>query len=101
MAGIPTVLLARSDFLGVVKNAVSGLGFAPETPLVAFPVDLFLPESDLSAVKQRRQDFYEGLTAWKLAADYASPGERAPLISVSAGTYEEAFDRANNYILAN
>jgi len=101
MAGIPTVLLARSDFLGVVKNAVSGLGFAPETPLVSFPVDLFLPESDLGIVEQRRHEFYAGLTSWKLDADYGPAGASAQLVTVSGATHEDALDKANNLILSN
>jgi hypothetical protein len=57
---IPTVLFGRTDFLGVVRNAVSGLGFPPEAPVVPFPVDMFLPGSDLSSIEARRQEFYDG-----------------------------------------
>ena len=48
---IPTVLLGRTDFLGVVRNAVSGMGLPPEMPVVAFPVETFLPGSDLAGVQ--------------------------------------------------
>ena len=59
---IPTVLLGRTDFLGVIRNAVSGLGLPPETAVVAFPVDTFLPGSDLTAIQARKREFYDGLT---------------------------------------
>src|SRR5580700_4917096 len=70
---IPTVLLGRTDFLGVVRNAVSGLGFPPEAPVVAFPVDTFLPGSDLSSIAARKQEFYDGLTTWRSTANFAAP----------------------------
>ncbi|MBC7779306.1 MAG: hypothetical protein H7125_04305 [Proteobacteria bacterium] len=101
MAGIPTVLLARTDFLGVIRNAVCGLGFPPETPLVSFPVDLFLPESDLTTVRARRQEFYEALTGWTPSRDYAAAGTGTPLVTVSAETHEQTFDRANALMLAS
>ena len=75
---IPTVLFGRTDFLGVIRNAVSGLGFPPEAPVVAFPVDTFLPGSDLSSIADRRQEFYNGLTLWRSAANFVAAGETAP-----------------------
>ena len=75
---IPTVLFGRTDFLGVIRNAVSGLGFPPEAPVVAFPVDTFLPGSDLSSIADRRQEFYNGLTLWRSAANFVASGETAP-----------------------
>ena len=35
------------DFTGVVKNAMSGLGFDTDASMVTFPIDLFMAESDL------------------------------------------------------
>ncbi|HVH78637.1 MAG TPA: hypothetical protein VM782_04550, partial [Stellaceae bacterium] len=97
---IPTVLFGRTDFLGVVRNAVTGLGFPPEAPVVAFPVDVFLPGSDLSAVAARRQEFYDGLTSWRSAANFA-PADETPLLKVIAGSQEEALRKANDLMLAN
>jgi hypothetical protein len=97
---IPTVLFGRTDFLGVVRNAVSGLGFPPEAPIVAFPVDMFMPGSDLSSIKSRRQEFYDGLTGWRAAANYAAPGEAA-LLKVSGATHDEALKRVNDLLLTN
>jgi hypothetical protein len=97
---IPTVLLGRSDFLGVVKNAVSGLGLPPEMPVVAFPVDLFLPGSDLSAIQARKQEFYDGLTNWRLTANF-SASDATPLITVTGRDYDDALANANNLLLTN
>ena len=45
--GTPTVTLTRADFVGVMKNAVAGLGLVPDAAMVTFPIELFLPGSDI------------------------------------------------------
>jgi hypothetical protein len=97
---IPTVLLGRTDFLGVVRNAVSGMGLPPEMPVVAFPVETFLPGSDLSSVQSRKQEFYEGLTVWRSAANFTASGA-SPLIKVTGDNYQDALTTANNMLLTN
>lgn len=83
-----------------MKNAVSGLGLAPDAAMVTFPIDMFLPGSDISPVETRKHEFYDGLTDWK--SDLAAPSNGAsPLLSVRGATFEEALVRANNLILAN
>jgi hypothetical protein len=99
-ADIPTVLVGRTDFLGVVKNAVSGLGLPPEMPVVAFPVDVFLPGSDLSSIEARKQEFYQGLTVWRSTANFAA-SDATPMIKSNGASYEEALTNANNLFLAN
>jgi hypothetical protein len=97
---IPTVLFGRTDFLGVVRNAVSGLGFPPEAPIVPFSVDMFMPGSDLSSIAARRQEFYDGLTVWRSAANFSASGEGS-LIKVAAESHEEALKKANDLLLTN
>jgi hypothetical protein len=97
---IPTVLLGRTDFLGVVRNAVSGMGMPPELPVVAFPVETFLPGSDLTGVTSRRQEFYDGLTLWRSTTNSAFSGG-APLLKATGATYQEALANANNTLLTN
>jgi hypothetical protein len=99
-SGIPTALFGRTDFLGVVRNAVSGLGLPPEPPVVAFPVDIFLPGSDLSPIKARRQEFYERLTGWRAAGNSVAADE-TPLIKLTAESHEQALKKANDLMLAN
>jgi hypothetical protein len=83
-----------------MKNAVSGLGLAPDAAMVTFPIEMFLPGSDISPVEKRKHEFYEGLTGW--TSDLAAPTTGAsPLLSVRGATFEEALVRANNLILAN
>jgi hypothetical protein len=63
--GIPTVTLTRADFKGVMTNAISGLGLAPDAAMIQFPIDLFLPGSNIDALAARKQEFYDGLTRWQ------------------------------------
>jgi hypothetical protein len=97
---IPTALFGRTDFLGVVRNAVSGLGFPPEAPVVPFPVDMFLPGSDLSSIETRRQEFYNCLTSWRSAGNFAMSGETA-LLKVAGDSHDDALMKANELMLAN
>lgn len=83
-----------------MKNAVSGLGLAPDAAMVTFPIDMFLPGSDLSALETRRREFYHGLTQWQSEFAQSSGGE-APLLAVEGTSYEDALQKANNLLLTN
>ena len=98
--GIPTVVLTREDFVGVIKNAVRGLGFAPEIAMVTFPIDLFLIESDLSPIAGNVDGFIKGLTTWeptlKGLGMFSPPPER-----VEGTDYEKALENINKVFLRN
>src|SRR6185295_13576176 len=83
-----------------MTNAIAGLGLAPDAAMVTFPIDLFLPGSDISAVEARKQEFYDGLTRWRSALGGGDAGE-GPMIRVESASVEEAFARANHLMLAN
>ena len=83
-----------------MTNAVAGLGLAPDAAMVTFPIELFLPGSDISPVEARKQEFYDGLTRWRSALGGGAAGE-APMIRVESASFEEAFARANHLMLAN
>jgi hypothetical protein len=80
-----------------MKNAVSGVGLAPDAAMVTFPVNMFMPGSDIAAVEARKQEFYDGLTKWK--STFARPGAAAQMLEVEAGSYEDALGKANNLLL--
>jgi hypothetical protein len=83
-----------------MKNAVSGLGLAPDAAMVTFPIDMFLPGSDLSAITARKKEFYNGLTKW--TPDFAQTAEgELPMLSVEGNTYEDALQKANNLLITN
>jgi hypothetical protein len=83
-----------------MTNAVAGLGLAPDAAMVTFPIELFLPGSEISPVQARKHEFYEGLTRWRSAFAADGAGE-APLISVEGTSVEDALVRANHLMLAN
>ena len=83
-----------------MTNAVAGLGLAPDAAMVTFPIDLFLPGSDIAPVEARKREFYDGLTRWRSAFASDGAGE-TPMISVQAAGLEEAYARANHLMLAN
>ncbi|MGH7303708.1 MAG: hypothetical protein ACRELZ_10480, partial [Candidatus Rokuibacteriota bacterium] len=97
---MPTVTLTRADFVGVMTNAVAGLGLAPDAAMVTFPIEMFLPGSDISPVEARKREFYDGLTRWRSASGGDSAAE-APMIKVQGASMEDAFARANHLMLAN
>jgi hypothetical protein len=83
-----------------MTNAVAGLGLAPDAAMVTFPIELFLPGSDIAPVEARKQEFYDGLTRWRSALAGNGAGE-APMITVEGTSVEDAFIRANHLMLAN
>ena len=96
--GIPTVTLTRADFVGVMKNAVSGLGLAPDAAMVTFPIEMFLPGSDIAAIERRKHEFYDGLTRWTSEFASTASGE-SRMLSVDAASYDEALARANELFI--
>jgi hypothetical protein len=83
-----------------MTNAVAGLGLAPDAAMVTFPIEMFLPGSDITPVQARKQEFYDGLTRWRSAFDGDAAGE-PPIIRVEGASVEDAFARANHLMLAN
>src|SRR5215468_11277790 len=82
-----------------MRNAVSGLGLAPDAAMVTFPIEMFLPGSDIAPVEARKQEFYDGLTRWSLVQD--NGGAASAMVSVQGATFEDALARANHVVLAS
>jgi hypothetical protein len=83
-----------------MTNAVAGLGLAADAAMVTFPIDVFLPGSDISPLEARRREFYDALTRWRPAPAGAGAGE-TPMVRVEAPGVEDAYARANHLMLAN
>ena len=86
-----------------MTNAISGLGLAPDAAMITFPIDLFLPGSNIDGIAPRMNEFYDGLTRWQSvyakAAD-STLGEM-PMLKVQGDTYEDALQRANDLAITN
>jgi len=82
-----------------MKNAVSGVGLAPDAAMVTFPIPLFLPGSDLTSLKERKREFYDGLTRWK--SEFAQTAGPAKMLAVEGASYEDALTKANSFLLTH
>ena len=82
------------------RNAVAGLGLAPDGAMVTFPMPIFLPESDISPLEARKQEFYDGLMRWRPASAGAQ-AERGRVIALDATDHEQALTRFNHLAIAN
>jgi hypothetical protein len=65
--------------------------------MVTFDIATFLPDADLSPVKLRKQELYDGLTRAKAVPGKAPP---ARMLSVEAPTYEAALTKANHLFIS-
>ena len=68
--------------------------------MVTFPIDLFLPGSDITPVERRKQEFYDGLTRWQPDVAQAAAGTGA-MLAVEGTTFEDALVKANHLLIAN
>ena len=82
-----------------MKNAVSGLGLAPDAAMVTFPIDMFLPGSDIATLEVRKREFYNGLTKWK--SDFEQGNGEPKMLRVEGTSYEDALFKANNLLLTS
>ena len=92
------MVLAREDFVGVIKNAVSGLGLPREIAMVTFPIELFLVESDLGPIEKKIAEFIAGLTLWEPESKQKGV-LKPPGIRIDGDNYEAAIRRMNAYFL--
>ena len=94
------MLLARSEFVGVIKNVISGRGLAADAAMVVFPLEVFLPGSNVDPVVARKEEFYSALTRWTPAQAGGVAKRGAPMVSVSGASLEEAQTKADNLCIA-
>ncbi|HUJ74469.1 MAG TPA: hypothetical protein VL359_06400, partial [bacterium] len=84
--------------MGVVRNAMAGMGFDGEVPMVTFPIDMFLVGSDVSPVEGAVQRFVDGLTRWRPRITKKQVLRPEPIV-VEAGDAEEAASQFNHLFL--
>jgi hypothetical protein len=98
--GIPTVVIQRETFLGIMLGAIQGVGFSPEAAKVVFPTPLFMVDSDLTPLQERIDEVVAGLTKWEPETKEAgiySP----PKVPVEGRDYKEALTKLNYLFLNN
>ena len=82
----------------MMKNAVAGLGLGPDAAAVTFPMDMFLPGSDIAPLRARRREVYDGLTRWQSGFAQTAAGAN-PMLRVEGADYEDALMKANHLLL--
>jgi hypothetical protein len=92
--------LTRDEFVGVLNNAIAGLGFDREVAMVTFPIDPFLVGGDISPIETKAEDFVEGLLSWSPTTTETGMHE-PPKVRIEANGYEAAFDQMNRLFLTN
>jgi hypothetical protein len=102
MAGLPTMVVTRAGFSGLVANAFAGIGFSAEAPSVyEFPIEMFLLGADLTPLRENIDKIVYGLTKWEpeiKEKGVYSPGEK---IVVQGEDYQDAVDKMNQLFLKN
>ena len=86
--------------MGVVRNAIAGLGFDQDASMVVFPIAPFLVGGDIAPVGAQFERFVEGLTGWQPRS--RDTGLRQPpKLRIEANGFEAALDRMNRQFLMN
>ena len=95
------MIITRQGFSQVVGNAFAGLGFAPEGPAIyEFPMDMFVPGSDLTPLAENIDKVVYGLTKWE--PEIKELGViTPPKVTVEGKDYAEAYANANLLFLKN
>jgi hypothetical protein len=98
LQGIPTVVLTRAEFASVTRNAVAGVGLAPDIAMAVFPLATFLVESDIGQVRRDADRFVDGLTRWR-PPERLAPDARPARIAIEGADPETAFANFNALFL--
>jgi hypothetical protein len=95
------MVVTRGGFSGVVANGFAGIGFPAEAPSVfEFPIEMFLPDSDLTPINENIDKIVYGLTKWE--PEIKEKGVVAPpKVTVEGKDYEEAVANMNHLFLKN
>jgi hypothetical protein len=94
-------MVMRKGFRFVVQNGISGMGLPGEVPAVhEFPVQMFLPGSDLTPLKENIDKIVFALTQWQpklIRTGVFSP----PKITIRGKDYEQVLSNMNLLFLRN
>ena len=99
--GIPTTIVTRAGFEGIVSNAFAGYGFPAEAPVTyIFPTEMFQVGSDLTPIEEHFDEFIKGLTDWEPQTKELGIIE-PDMIEVESSSWHEAYKTVNNIFARN
>lgn len=90
--------VTRSGFTGVIENAFSSRGFPKEASQIKYPADMFLPDSDLSPLRNKLDGLIAGLTRWEPRVTTKGVSS-AGMLTVQGSNYPDALTRMNDLFL--
>ena len=94
-------MVTRGGFSQVVGNGMAGQGFSAEAPCVyEFPIEMFLPGSDLTPITENIDKVVYGLTKWEPKVKEKGI-HAAEKITVTGKDYQEAVANMNELFLKN
>lgn len=92
-------MVVRTGFTQVVGNAFAGLGFPAEAPIVyEFPMEMFLPDSDLTPIKEHITKIVDALITWQPKVKTKGVFH-PPMVNIQGNDYQEAITTMNNLFL--
>ena len=93
-------MITREGFSQAVTTAFAGMEFPAEASQVIYPVDMFVPGSDLNPIVEKMDELIAGLTTWEPKMEergIITPSK----VRVEGKDYEEAFANVNKLFLKN
>ena len=84
----------------MVANAFASIGFSADASQVIYPVNMFIPGSDLTPIEQKMDALIAGLTKWVPKIEVKGT-ITPPKIRVEGNDYEEAIVNVNKLFLQN
>ncbi len=82
-----------------MNHAFAGLGFPPAAAKYEFPMEMFLPGSDLSPIEQNMDRIVDGLTQWN--PETKEIRTALPKVTVEGKDYQEAVTNINLLFMRN
>ncbi len=98
--GIPAVIITREGFEQAAANAFAGIGFSPEAACATFPIDMFVPGSDLSPIESGFDQLVSGLTRWAPLSKTTGAID-PPRVTVTGKDQFQVVQRLNTLALRN
>ena len=93
--GIPSFVVTRKGFSIIVNSAFAGMGFPADAPYVLeFPLEMFVPGSDLSPIEKNIDKVIFALTKWESKLTDRKNYTPPPII-VEGKDYQEALNNMN------
>ena len=57
--------VTRDGFPSVVANAFAGMQFPAEAAMSMYPLEMFIPGSDLTPIEEKMDELIDGLDLWR------------------------------------